>query len=83
VVATAAGGTVELMQDGITGVLVAPGDVPALTAGLLRALALPQRWSDWGAAGRARMQRDFSVEACARATAAVYRAILHAKGRAA
>jgi glycosyltransferase involved in cell wall biosynthesis len=35
VVATAVGGVVEVMQDGVTGTLVPPGDVPALAAALV------------------------------------------------
>jgi glycosyltransferase involved in cell wall biosynthesis len=35
VVATAVGGVVEVMEDGVTGTLVPPGDVPALAAALV------------------------------------------------
>ena len=76
VVATAAGGTVELMVDGETGVLVPPGDVRGLEAALLGVLAQPERWSQWGAAARTRMQQSFSFEACAAATAAIYQDML-------
>ena len=38
VVATRVGGLAEVVQDGLTGVLVEPGDPPALAAGILRVL---------------------------------------------
>jgi glycosyltransferase involved in cell wall biosynthesis len=39
VVATAAGGAVELLEQGVTGILVPPGDPPALTSALERLAA--------------------------------------------
>lgn len=62
VVATAVGGTPEVVADGETGRLVPAGDVPALTgaiAGLLDAAATRQRL---GAAGRRRMRERFTFE---------------------
>jgi len=43
VLATAVGGTVELVEDGVDGWLVAPDDTRALALGLKRALSSPER----------------------------------------
>jgi glycosyltransferase involved in cell wall biosynthesis len=72
VVATAVGGTPELVADGETGLLVPPRDVAALTAALKRVLddeALRRRL---GEAGRRRVAERFSSEAMTRDVLAVY-----------
>lgn len=43
VVGSGIGGIPEVVQDGVTGVIVPPGDPPAILAGLLRACALPEQ----------------------------------------
>ncbi len=43
VVGSGIGGIPEAVQDGVTGVIVPPGDPPAILAGLLRACALPEQ----------------------------------------
>jgi glycosyltransferase involved in cell wall biosynthesis len=63
VVATAVGGTPELVVDGETGLLVPPDDVDALARALKRALADPGLATRMGEAGRARVERDFSLAA--------------------
>jgi L-malate glycosyltransferase len=75
VVATAAGGTGELVRDGDTGLLVPVGDAAALGGGIARVLgdaALRQRCP---AAARARWQAEFSVAHMAQCYAALYREI--------
>jgi glycosyltransferase involved in cell wall biosynthesis len=52
VVASAAGGLVDLIQEGITGLLVPPGDAVALRASITRLLVDPAQRSAMGAAGR-------------------------------
>ena len=54
VVASAVGGLKTLVQDGRTGVLVPPGDVAALRAGIQRLLDDPGERSRMGEAGRER-----------------------------
>jgi glycosyltransferase involved in cell wall biosynthesis len=63
VVATRAGGAVEIVQDGVTGRLIAPGDVRGFTDAVADLLADPARRAAIGEAARERAERDFSVEA--------------------
>ncbi|HEY2550732.1 MAG TPA: glycosyltransferase family 1 protein [Streptosporangiaceae bacterium] len=55
VVAPAAGGPIDLVRDGVTGFLVAPGDPAAITAAVARLAADPALRAAQGAAGRQRM----------------------------
>ncbi|MFG1928219.1 glycogen synthase [Cryptosporangium sp. NPDC048952] len=78
VVASAVGGIPEVVQDGVTGLLVpyTPDDLPAFQAGLAEALASvvsdPIRGSELGRAGRQRAVDLFSWEAIAEQTSTVY-----------
>ncbi len=71
VVATAVGGLRDLVVDGETGLLVPPGDVPALRAALERVLGDGELRRSLGEAGRRRARESFSW---ARATALTVRA---------
>jgi glycosyltransferase involved in cell wall biosynthesis len=59
--------------DGTCGVLVPPGDAPALAAALSRLLNDPDARARLGTAGRARVEERFSWHATARATVNIYR----------
>lgn len=63
VVATLTGGNPELVDDGVTGALVAPETPCELAAALLRYARDPQLRSAHGKAARARAERDFSLAA--------------------
>jgi glycosyltransferase involved in cell wall biosynthesis len=63
VVATAVGGTPELVVHGETGLLVRPGDVEALAAALAQLLDDPGQARRMGEAGRERVQREFDAAA--------------------
>jgi sugar transferase (PEP-CTERM/EpsH1 system associated) len=63
VVATRVGGNPELVVDGVTGALVAPGDEAALAEALARYAGDAQLRRTHGAAGRARAVEEFSIEA--------------------
>jgi starch synthase len=84
VVASAVGGIPEVVVDGVTGLLVAydPADPAALESGLADAInalvADPARAKAMGRAGRARAIADFSWDAIAQRTVAVYRAAAEA-----
>jgi glycosyltransferase involved in cell wall biosynthesis len=62
VVATAAGGIPEAVEDGVTGRVVPPRDPEALAAALAEVLADEERRRAWGAAGRRRFLEAFTVE---------------------
>ena len=72
VVATAVGGTPELVADGETGVLVPQGDVEALAAALDALLRDPERARRMGEAGRARVEREFSLASSTERVLALY-----------
>jgi glycosyltransferase involved in cell wall biosynthesis len=60
--ATRAGAIGELLRDGETGLLVEPGDRPALAAAIGRLIGDPALRRRLGEAGRARLQSDFAFE---------------------
>jgi glycosyltransferase involved in cell wall biosynthesis len=61
----------EVVADGETGVLLAPGDVGAWASALSALLADPARRQRMGAAARARAEAKFTWAACARDLEAV------------
>lgn len=80
VVASAVGGLCEVVEEGVSGLLVAPGD-PAELASALTALAgSAERRAAMGAAGRERVVERFSMRAMARGTAQVYATLLERRG---
>jgi glycosyltransferase involved in cell wall biosynthesis len=72
VVASAVGGLLEAIEDGVNGVLVPPRDVAALRQALEELLADAARRERLGAAARDRAVRHFSREAEVDALLAVY-----------
>ena len=62
VVASATGGIADWLKDGVNGLLVEPGDAPALARALDELLADPERQSAMGAAGRDSVARRFTPE---------------------
>ena len=80
VVATASGGTPEIVQDGVTGILVPPGDAGAVAAAVEILLRDPERAGSMGAAGRNRAVAHFTIEAHAEKTMRVYAELLAARG---
>jgi len=76
VVATAAGGALEIVDDGVTGRLVPPGDVDALVANLIDLFEAPETARIMGMNGRAKALRHFSLEAVIRAVDAVFTRLL-------
>jgi len=72
VVASAVGGLTDAVEDGVTGLLVPPGDVAALRASLERLLADADLRGRLGAAGRVRATEELSFEAATDALVAVY-----------
>jgi glycosyltransferase involved in cell wall biosynthesis len=78
VVASAVGGLAELVVDGSTGILVPPGDVPALRNALERIVADAPLRARLGAAGRDRA-RLYSLDAAAAAWEQVFSDVLETR----
>jgi len=76
VVAFASGGLTDTVQHDRTGLLVPPGDVPALTAALDDLLDRPDRGADLGRAGRIVALAGFAPESAARRYAGIYRSVI-------
>jgi glycosyltransferase involved in cell wall biosynthesis len=76
VVNTTAGGTPEVVEDGVTGVLVPPGKPAPLTEALLRLAKDPMLRRRMGEAGRSRALEQFTEERMLEHTAQVYREVL-------
>jgi glycosyltransferase involved in cell wall biosynthesis len=72
VVGTRAGGIPEAVVDGETGLLVPIQDEAALADAIERLLRQPELRDRYGVAGRARVERTFSVEQLVQGTARVY-----------
>jgi lipopolysaccharide/colanic/teichoic acid biosynthesis glycosyltransferase len=80
VVATRATGAVDAVQDGITGFLVPVGDAAALGDALVRLLEDPELAAAMGAAGCARVAREYSTERVCRDLAGFYQQLLRDHG---
>ena len=62
VLATRHSGTPELVEHGVSGLLCAEGDREALAANMLAFATSPERWASMGAAGAAKVRRDFDLK---------------------
>jgi glycosyltransferase involved in cell wall biosynthesis len=76
VVTTTAGALSEIVEDGISGVLVPPGDVEALAGAIRTLIEDPARCRTMGAAGARRARERFSWERTAEETIALYEEVL-------
>ncbi len=72
VVATRVGGNPEVVEEGVTGLLVPPRDPQALASGICRLLENPELGSRFGRAGRQRVTQHFSLERMVRETETLY-----------
>ncbi len=76
VVAAAAGGIVDVIEHGVSGLLAAPGDDGAWIDALDRLIADPAERRRLAMAGRGRMEQRFSTARMAEGNLAVYEAVL-------
>jgi len=76
VVATRVEGTVDLVEDGSTGVLVMPRDVPGLVTAVQRLLDDPGRARELGQAAQAHVAAHFSLDAMVRRHEQLYAELL-------
>ena len=81
VVATTAGGLPEVVDDGITGILVPPGDSQALGDALIQLLSDPDLRRRMGRAGQERVRAEFTVDQIVPKTLAVYESVVRAERR--
>jgi len=72
VVATAAGGIPEAVDDGVTGRLVPVRDAAALAGALVETLADPARARAMGEAGRRRFEERFTADRMVDETLSAY-----------
>jgi glycosyltransferase involved in cell wall biosynthesis len=79
VVGTRAGGIPEAIDHERTGLLVRPQHADELAAAIVRLLKDPELRATLGAAGRAHVEREFSVEKMVEGTLAVYQSRLGAR----
>ena len=82
VVATRVGGVPEVVDDGVSGVLVPPADAPALARAIVTVLRDTRARAAMGEVGRARIVRDFSVAARTARLLALYATLLQPARRA-
>jgi glycosyltransferase involved in cell wall biosynthesis len=74
-VATAVGAIPQVVEDGVTGRLVASQDADALAAAILDLLGEPDRAADLGAAGQALVERTFDPAVLSAQVAEVYQRV--------
>ncbi|MFP4295183.1 MAG: glycosyltransferase family 4 protein [Halothiobacillaceae bacterium] len=77
-VVTEAGGSPELVEPGVSGLVVPPGDIDALAAAFDRLLSDDRMRCAMGQAARARIARDFGVDATIAQTWALYQEVIGA-----
>jgi glycosyltransferase involved in cell wall biosynthesis len=79
-VATAVGGTPDVVRDGVDGFLVDPADGDALAARLAELAGDPQRRAEMGAAGRERVLERYAVDRLVDDIDRLYRRLLAEHG---
>jgi glycosyltransferase involved in cell wall biosynthesis len=76
VVATRAGGTVDLIRDGETGLLAAIGDYKALASCIVRLFTEDGLWGRISSAGSQQIREGYTIEQLVSRTETVYRTLL-------
>ncbi len=78
-VVTAVGGNADVVENGVSGILVPPSDVNALAQGILQLIRSPNLRISFGEAAERIVRARFSIERVADEYAAVYAAFLSKK----
>lgn len=81
VIATRGGGVPEIVEDGVSGVLVPMNDAPALAAAIAELLRNPAYMKDLGLAGHKRVSEHFRIDQTAQKVEDVYDIMLQSKQR--
>lgn len=79
IVSTVAGGIPEVVQDGMSGILVPPKDTESFASALIRLIEDSELRARYGNAGRRIVEERFTVEKVVEGTLAVYQRILNKK----
>jgi glycosyltransferase involved in cell wall biosynthesis len=77
VVATRVGGLPEVVEDGVTGILVPPNDPQALAQAILSLLRDPEKRRRMGERGREKVLAEFTAERVADLSVALYQEVLN------
>ncbi len=77
VIASAAGGIVDVIRDGETGILVPPADAEALASAIDGIIADPERAHALAQGGRAHVDREFSWPVIIERLVTLYRGLAH------
>ena len=80
VVATAVGGIPDLIEPGVHGLLVPPGDPPALAESLSELLRSPERARAMGVRGREHQRAEFDIDVIIRRVEDLYCEMLEKRG---
>jgi glycosyltransferase involved in cell wall biosynthesis len=72
-IVTDVGGSPELVENEVSGIVVRPGDAAALAQAVLRLQQNPDLTRELGRRGRERIEREFSIRTTIARTAALYR----------
>jgi glycosyltransferase involved in cell wall biosynthesis len=75
-VATNAGGTPEVVQEGVTGLLVKPGDSSEMAECIMKLLNNKKLAEQYGSTGRKRVEAMFTIERNIKETENVYLELL-------
>ena len=81
VIAAAIGGLAEVVEDGVTGLLVPPSQPEPLAEAIVGLARDPARAAAMGAAGRLRAVERFTLQECTRRTVALYEEALGSASR--
>ena len=76
IVATDAGGIREIVEDQVQGLLVPPGDAPALARAITEILTQPEQAAAMGQAGQARVYERFGIQQSVDGVQAIYGQLL-------
>jgi glycosyltransferase involved in cell wall biosynthesis len=76
VIASAVGGVPEIVQDGINGVLVPPGDPDSLAKAISSFITSPDQFKHFGEAGYAKVRQNFTFELQTQRLESIYSELL-------
>jgi glycosyltransferase involved in cell wall biosynthesis len=76
VVATRGGGVPEIIEDGVSGILVPMGDASAMAAAIIRLIERPEWAAEMGRRARKRVEEHFTIERTSLQVTRVYEELL-------